>query len=73
MHIFVPLTDDFPVDSLSSAEALVPYRCGLPCQHRLRKSAEDNQRTAKGSSGSVSISPTSRSSRLAAPPLSSST
>jgi hypothetical protein len=32
MKQFVPLPDDFPLESLDWPGALVPYRCGLPCQ-----------------------------------------
>lgn len=73
MRIFVPVTDDFPLDDLAGADQLVPYRCGLPCQHRMRVAAKQGQRTVMGASGRVSTSPTSRPRSLATPPFSSST
>ncbi|MBX3648948.1 MAG: hypothetical protein KF766_14870 [Rhodocyclaceae bacterium] len=34
MRVFVPI-EDAPVDA--SMALLVPYRCGLPCEHALRE------------------------------------
>lgn len=46
MKEFVPLTDDFPLESLARPGVLVPYRFGFVCHHALAE--EDAWRPARG-------------------------
>ena len=36
MRQFVPMTDELLYEPAQLPQPLVPYRCGLPCWHRLR-------------------------------------
>ncbi len=41
MRVFVP-SDDGPIDAALVAQ-MVPYRCGLACEHGLRDRSRDRQ------------------------------
>ena len=49
MKQFVPLSDDFPLETLQWPGQLVPYRCGIPCEHGLREAPMQAPRVRRSS------------------------